>query len=210
MYTPSAFKVDDLPALHDMMRVHSFATLIASENEAFEVSHLPLLLEDRGAYGTLIGHMARANNQWKLFDGRRTALAIFHGPHAYISPSWYQTHPSVPTWNYVAIHASGSPRLVDNPAEALDILTKTVAKYESAFEKPWKMEIEEELLQKLMAQIVMFEMEITHLEGKFKLGQNRPAKDFPGVIDALQKSNDTSARETANLMAHYKKIEDLT
>jgi len=190
-----------------MMRAYSFATLVASENETFEVSHLPLLLEERGPSGTLIGHMARANDQWKLFDGQRSALAIFHGPHAYISPSWYQTHPSVPTWNYVAIHATGHPRPIGDPEQALEILVKTVTKYEGSFDKPWKMDFEETHLQKLLSQIVAFEMEIVHLEGKFKLGQNRPAKDFPGVIEALQKSNDTAARDTAKLMAQYKKFE---
>ena len=117
MYTPESFKVSDLPTLHAEMERSNFATMISPEPEGgLQVTHLPLLLKsDHGRLGTLAGHVAKANPHWKLFGTRRETLAIFHGPHAYVSPRWYRTEVAVPTWNYVAVHAFGTPRIVQDP-----------------------------------------------------------------------------------------------
>ncbi|HYG74689.1 MAG TPA: FMN-binding negative transcriptional regulator [Planctomycetota bacterium] len=197
MYIPAAFNVDDLPTLHAFMRQHSFATLVTPHGKECAVSHVPLLIEDGGRLGRLVGHVARANEHWKTLAAGADTLAIFHGPHAYISPSWYQTQPSVPTWNYAAVHASGRASLIEEASAVHELLVKMVRFYESSFAKPWQ--ADEEFLRKLMPQIVAFEIEITKVEGKFKLSQNRP-KDIPSVIAALEQSSDAAARETAALM----------
>ena len=117
MYTPESFKVSDLQTLHLDMERWNFATLITPEAEGgLQVTHLPLLLKrDAGGLGILAGHMAKANAHWKAFNADRESLAIFHGPHAYISPRWYHTDQAVPTWNYVVVHAFGRPRLWKEP-----------------------------------------------------------------------------------------------
>src|SRR5687767_4420480 len=111
MYIPRAFQETRAEAIHDLIRAHSFGLLVSRQGETMEASHLPFLLDDgRGLHGTLVGHMARANPQWQALQEGAEALVIFSGPHAYISPSWYEIHPSVPTWNYATVHAYGTPR----------------------------------------------------------------------------------------------------
>ena len=126
MYTPSAFAEHDPARLHDFIRRHGFATLVTHGEGGLVASHLPLLLDaDAGPQGVLLGHMARANPQWRSVAGQ--ALAVFHGPHAYISPAWYGSHGTVPTWNYVAVHAHGDVHLVEDEGGLLDILRRSVA-----------------------------------------------------------------------------------
>jgi len=202
VYIPDAFGETDQAALHQLIRDNSFATLIAHSGGALFASHLPLLLDSaRGDCGTLRGHMARANPQWRDFKDGAEALAIFQGPHAYISPSWYETHPSVPTWNYVAVHAYGIPRSIEDRAELRDLLTASVRLYESGFEQPWEFDLPEDFAEKMINMIVGFEIPIGRLEGKFKLNQNRSAADRRGVIRALERSPDPVARAIAELMA---------
>jgi len=113
MYIPEAFREDRLDVLHSLMREHSFATIVSSGEAGLMATHLPLLLDaTRGPKGTIVGHMARANPHWQDFRGDVEALMIFQGPHGYVSPSWYTTPYAVPTWNYVAVHAYGRPRLI--------------------------------------------------------------------------------------------------
>src|SRR5260370_40830619 len=117
MYIPKAFREDDIKTLHTFMREYSFATLVTQQEGMPFASHLPFLLDrEQGPYGTLLAHMARANPQWRDFDGTQEALVIFQGPHAYISPSWYQASLSVPTWNYAVAHAYGQPRIIEDQA----------------------------------------------------------------------------------------------
>ncbi len=202
MYIPDAFREADQTTLHQVIRDHSFATLVSHSAGALFASHLPLLLDAaRGDRGTLRGHMARANPQWRDFNDGAEVLAIFHGPHAYISPSWYETHPAVPTWNYVAVHAYGIPRMIEDRAELLELLKASVQLYESGFEKPWQLDVPEKFLEKMMDMIVGFEIPISRLEGKLKLNQNRPAADRGSVIRELNRSSDPVAIAIAELMA---------
>lgn len=190
MYIPEAFKVVDAKRLHTVIERHSFATLVTTPDGVPFASHLPLLFDaTRGAHGTLIGHMARANPQWQHFRDGREALAIFQGPHGYISPTWYATAPAVPTWNYVAIHAYGIPRLVTDEGELAGRLDELIQKYESALPIPWSGELPAEFKAKLLQAIVGFEIPVTRIEGKFKLGQNRAAADVAKVCSALQADN---------------------
>src|SRR5207247_7760301 len=128
--------------LHAFMRQHSFGLVVSQQAGRLEASHLPLLLDaDRGPCGTLLGHMARANPQWRGFQADSELLVIFSGPHAYISPSWYETRLSVPTWNYAAVHAYGTPRLIEEPASLRRILVALVQTHEAPLDDPWPMDL---------------------------------------------------------------------
>jgi transcriptional regulator len=182
VYIPEAFRETRTERLHAFMRQHSFALVVSHRGDRLEASHLPLLLEaDRGPCGTLVGHMARANLQWRSFEADSELLVIFSGPHAYISPSWYENHPSVPTWNYAAVHAYGIPRLVENPAALRPILEALVRTHEADRDNPWTMDLPDDYLERMVKAIVGFEIEITRLEGKLKLGQNRTQGDPASV-----------------------------
>src|SRR5579863_5827453 len=139
MYIPKAFREDNLETLQTFMRDYSFATLITVQDGAPQVSHVPFIPDtQRGPYGTLRAHLARGNQQWRHLDGQREALVIFQGPHAYVSPSWYEVELSVPTWNYAVVHAYGVPRLIEEPGELYALLQTLVKENEAGFEHPWK------------------------------------------------------------------------
>jgi transcriptional regulator len=201
MYIPSYFRVEDPKKIAEFIRQYSFATLITvDENEPF-ASHLPMLFRPQtGDRGTLLSHMARANPQWRHFAAGREALAIFHGPHSYISPAWYKTEVAVPTWNYAVVHAYGVPTAFSEPERVVALLRETVSFYESSFERPWPGDLPEDYRDKLMQGIVAFEMPLTRVEAKFKLGQNRPQADIQGVFDALVRLGDTESGTLAQLM----------
>jgi len=138
MYIPPAFRIDDASKLTAFIRHHSFATLITHDGTAPFASHVPMLVRpDAGEHGTLVSHLARANPQWQHFASGQEALAIFHGPHSYISPSWYQTAPAVPTWNYAAVHAYGVPAILSDREQVAALLRELIATYEASMEKPW-------------------------------------------------------------------------
>jgi transcriptional regulator len=194
MYIPPAFREDDLAVLHALMRDYSFAILVTQQGGAPVATHLPLLLDrERGPYGTLIGHMSRANAQWTSFSGAQEALVIFQGPHAYITPSWYEPGVNVPTWNYAAVHAYGVPRIIEEYAELVKQLERLIQTYESGFAQPWKIDYPEETLRGKVKGIVGFEIEITRLEGKLKMSQNRSETDQDRVAAELKTSQDSLA-----------------
>ena len=137
MYIPRHFHETDPARLFALMEQHRFALLVTSEGGVPVATHLPLLVERDAARGDrLVGHMARANPQWRAFSEEREVLAIFEGPHAYVSPSWYAEQPSVPTWNFAAVHAYGRPRVLEDPAEVLRVLRASVDTFEAGFERP--------------------------------------------------------------------------
>jgi transcriptional regulator len=195
MYVPPAFQEKDRDVLLRFIERYSFATFITG-GDTPQVTHLPLLL-DRAA-NTLQGHFAKANAHWRALDGTREALAIFHGPHAYVSPAWYHASgPAVPTWNYAVVHASGVPEIRSDAAWLKGFVARLTAAYESQRETPWKDALPENFRAAMLTQIVGFEMPVTSLVGKFKLNQNRSAADQEGVIAGLEASGDT---ELAALM----------
>lgn len=202
MYVPQEFVQEDKQVLHAFMREHSFATLITQQAGAPFATHVPLLLHsDEGEHGTLIGHMARANPQWQQFSGVTEALAIFHGPHAYVSPAWYPGGQGVPTWNYATVHAYGAPRLIEGDDALLGVLKEITGFYESGYEMPWQLDVTNERLKKLTSAIVGFKIPIIRLEGKFKLSQNRGLVDQLAVAEKLGQG-DPASRAVANLMQH--------
>jgi transcriptional regulator len=180
MYRPPYSRLDDEALAYAIMRAHPFATLVtmpAAGDEPF-VSHLPFLVEP----GALVAHMARANPQWRHFDGRPVKV-VFSGSHAYVSPRWYAAPAEqVPTWNYVAVHATGIPELLDG-AGTLDALDRLVAQEEAAFTDPWR--AEPALRGELAKAIVAFRIRLTRVEGKLKLSQNRDPEDARRVREAL-------------------------
>lgn len=201
MYIPAWFREDDPTVLHDLMRQYSFGALVTvAEGRPF-ATHLPFLLQaEDGGTGTLRAHMARANPQWRHFEAGGEALVIFQGPHTYISPSWYEVHPSVPTWNYAVVHAYGTPRLLDDDA-LYDVLRASVETYEAPSVQPWSMSaLTEEFVQNKMRAVVGFEIAITRLEGKFKLSQNRSETDRERVIVMLESSGHPENRDVAAWM----------
>lgn len=201
MYTPESFKTDNLPQLHALMRRYPFALLLTEHRGEITASHLPFMVTpDGGPQGTLLAHMARANPHWQLFDGQRQALVIFTGPHAYISPSWYQNPVTVPTWNYAVVHAHGRPVIVKDKTRVRRMLERLVNEHEAYVDPPWSTAQAGEYVHQQLDYIVAFELEITRLEGKFKLNQNRSRTDQEGVVRALADSDDPLKREVAELM----------
>jgi transcriptional regulator len=201
MYIPSAFEITDLSKIGEVISSNSFATLISKDGETLFASHLPFLYKpDQGVKGKLISHMAKANRHWQLFHEKQEVLVIFNGPHAYISPNWYATDVAVPTWNYVTVHVYGIPRIMQTEAELNAVLDETVKKHESGLPNPWTPNLPDELKAKLNLMIVGFEIEITRIEGKFKLGQNRSKEDQEKMLKTLQTSGDSESIRLANLM----------
>lgn len=202
MYNPPSFREERPKVLQTLIRQNSFGTLVSASGGELVATHLPFLLDtDRGPHGTLIGHMARANGQWRTFEGGGEVLVLFQGPHAYISPSWYTTALSVPTWNYVAVHAYGCPRLVEGAALHA-ILEATVREFEEPRAEPWRLaQLPDDFVQNLMRAIVGFEIPISRLEGKRKLSQNRPDADRLGAVDGLRGEHDPASLSIADLMA---------
>lgn len=197
MYIPPYFREDRLEVLHEIIRQHSFATLVSQHEGSLIASHLPFLLD--GERNVLRSHMARPNPQWKEL-GEREVMVIFQGPHAYISPSWYETKLAVPTWNYVTVHAYGAAKVIDDESAVRAIVTDTVYQHESGRAEPWPMQLPEEYMSKLLRGIVGFEIAITRLEGKLKLNQNRSAVDTQGVIAGLLGDGDSAGGELATWM----------
>jgi transcriptional regulator len=186
--------------LHALMEAHGFATLISPDAPDPMITHLPLLLErGRGELGTLIGHVARGNPHWKRLRDNPSALALFHGPHTYVSPGIYAHHPSVPTWNYAVVHAHGSATLIEDPAVVESSMRRMVEQYESDRANRWHMQLPREYADKMLGGVAGFELRITRLEGKFKLSQNRPPGDMQRVTEALEQGSPAD-REVARLM----------
>lgn len=184
MYIPSTFRETDADRLHAFLHANSFALLVNHSNQGLEGSHLPLLFEPKaGPHGSLFGHMARANTQWQRCEDE--VLAIFSGPHAYVSPSWYGSPDMVPTWNYLAVHVRGRMETIDEPGQLLDILKRTVDRYERTMPQPWSFSEEDPFIHRLLAGIVGFRIEITSIEGKWKLNQNHPVERRKNVIREL-------------------------
>jgi transcriptional regulator len=204
MYTPPAFAALDRQFLHEFVRRYSFATLITADAEPC-VTHLPLILDETaGPSGTLYGHFARPNTHWKLDHQKHSSIAIFHGPHAYISPTFYPDGAlAVPTWNYAAVHARGHLRLIEEMDQAKPIIGRMIRFYESGSARPWPNPLPAELFEKMMRGIVVFEMPIESIEGKFKLSQNRSVADQRGAISGLRSRGDSESLLLADFAARY-------
>tara|TARA_R110001592_G_scaffold230932_1_gene487956 strand:- start:6004 stop:6639 length:636 start_codon:yes stop_codon:yes gene_type:complete len=203
MYIPKHFADPNTAKAAEIIKTYPFAILMTSSSSGAspEVTHLPLLIRDTPSGPCLIGHVARANPHWKMFDGKTSAVAIFSGPDAYVSPTWYDTPEMVPTWNYAAVHVHGCPIAMDDMTAARAALADLVAAFESPETGNWSMDrLTEERIQRQLKAIVAFEMPIENIESKLKLSQNRSAADIKGVTGALMNSAHEGGRETARMM----------
>ena len=205
MYTPSHFALEDDPAAQRIMRKYNFATLVSGTQTDVMASHLPLLWTSQGGqYGSLRGHMARENPQWKQFADGGEILAIFLSDHAYISPNWYVSGPAVPTWNYSAVHAYGTPSLIEETCCIKDLLRGMVE-----FEDPdpgnaWPDTADyKKLVEEMIPHIVAFDISIVRLHSKAKLSQNRPETDRRQVMDNLRSSANAGAQKVAEDMEAF-------
>jgi transcriptional regulator len=200
MYIPAAFAESDQAKLHDFIEWHSFGLLVSQQDGIPFATHLPFLLErDAGAQGRLIGHVARANPQWRQADGQ-TVLAIFSGPHVYVSPSWYEAEQVVPTWNYVAVHVYGQLTVVEDREVLRELVRKMVAVYERAMARPWMFDGSTVFMERMLTQIVGFHIPIQRIEGKWKLNQNHPVERRKKVIGVLEELGDENSQAVAAMM----------
>lgn len=207
MYIPRSFAEPDRGALHDFIDAHPLGAIITASGEhGFYATHLPLMLDrDRGAFGVLQGHVARANPHHERAASGDQTLVIFSGPDAYITPSMYAAKREhgkvVPTWNYIAVHATGVLRFIDDHAFLMTHLDRLTDRHEASQSHPWAMhDAPLDFLEQLARATIGVEIEITALEGKFKLSQNRSADDVHGVIAGLGASASPKDRAVADAM----------
>ena len=202
MYVPPAFAETDRARLFDFVAAHSFGLLVSNTDARGELvaSHLPLLVErDAVPGGRLVGHMARANPQWRTIDGCQV-LCVFSGPHAYVSPTWYEAEDVVPTWNYVAVHVYGTCGIIDDDEATRRIVARYVETYERSLPVPWQLDQGTRYFEKLVKLIVGFQIDVERIEGKWKLGQNHSVERREKAAGHLAARNDVNSQEIARLM----------
>lgn len=200
MYVPPHNRESDPAVLLAFMRAYSFATLVTSQHDALTATHLPFAIEQAGEQVTLVTHMSRANPQWQALDPAREVLVIFQEPHAYVSPSHYERPMSVPTWNYIAIHAYGSPRILPDPEAKQRALTQIMATYEAGFIAQWQ-SYPPEFQQAKLKGIVAFEIPITRLDARFKLSQDRTPTERATISAHLEASPDSAQATIGTMMS---------
>ena len=205
MYIPKINKLTEQETIYRFMQENSFAIIVSELNGEIIATHMPVELEenDKGEK-VLRSHMAKQNPQWNNFEKAEQLLVIFNGPHTYISSSWYD-HVNVPTWNYIAVHVYGKPRILDEE-ETIGVLTRLVNRYENASEKPFKMEnLSEDYLQSHLKALVAFEISIDRIDAKQKLSQNRNEHNYDLVINELNKREDAQSDAVKKEMERIKK-----
>lgn len=206
MYIPKHFEETRIDVLHGLIKAHPFSALVISVDGELIVNHLPLLIySDQGEFGTLRGHVARANPLWRHLDGATGAVAIFQGPQTYISPSWYPSKHAdgkqVPTWNYAVTHAHGRPRIADDAEWLYAHLNDMTDEHESRQALPWKVaDAPKDFTDKLLGAIVGIEMPIMRIEGKWKASQNRTRGDRLGVAAGLASKSDDQSQAMAEMV----------
>jgi transcriptional regulator len=204
VYTPEHFNATDRAAIARLMHDHPFATLISPVAPEPLISHVPLLLVPGcEPHGTLIGHVARANPHWRE-AALAESIAVFHGPHAYVSPTWYADPArSVPTWNYAVVHAFGSLEIIDDPVDTRRVLEALVHRFEANRDAPWSFAMPQRQRDALVGAIVAFRIRIRRLTAKFKLSQNRAAGDRARIAAALDAERYADAALVAEWMRAY-------
>jgi transcriptional regulator len=206
MYEVEAFREQPVELLHALIQAHPLATLVAVTGEGLEANHLPLLIDPEPApYGTLRGHVARANPLWRTIQAETEVLAVFQGPQGYITPSWYptkaQTGKVVPTWNYAVVHAHGTLRIYHDTEWLRNLVTRLTASQESPRDKPWLVaDAPPDYVDIMLKAIVGIEIPVTRLQGKWKLSQNRLPQDRDGVIAGLEVNGDAASRAMLDAM----------
>lgn len=199
MYIPKHFEEKDRAKLVEFMKEYNFATLVNSAKKRYWATHLPFLIEESGGGIYLKAHMAKANPQWANFKPDEEVLVIFQEPHAYISPKLYEEQVSVPTWNYIAVHAYGVPQIMPSIEERISLLEDSFKVFESSFKDQWNT-LPEDYKNELLDGIVAFSIKVTNIEGKFKLSQNRTEGDRGRIIQNLEGKSDKVKQDIAVFM----------
>ena len=202
MYTPPSFQVSDSAQIYAFVKQHSFGLLLTTDGNTIHDTHTPFLLADDNTL--LLGHIAKANPHWKTWDSATTAKALFTGPHAYISPSYYISEFNVPTWNYTAVSVSGPLSIIHEQKQVLTFINLLVAQHEEANSVPWSLNSSDKRYLQLLDSIVVFQLEISEIEATFKLNQNKSSKDQQSVIHHLATSATSTENEVASLMQNSK------
>jgi transcriptional regulator len=201
VYVPEYFRVRDHEDAIKFMRANPFAILVSPTDAGPFATHLPLFVRTEKGHEKVVlrGHVAKANPHWHYLKQRPQCLTIFHGPHSYISPSNYTERESVPTWNYGAVHLYGNAQVFSSPEALQGILDELIHTFEPAYASQWA-SLDEGFRERMLKQIVGFEIEVTKMEAKFKLGQNRLREDQQNMIASLEKADDTAVSRVARLM----------
>jgi transcriptional regulator len=202
MYTPRDYVEDDPVALARIIAARPFAVIVSAGPEGPVGTHLPFVLDGpAGPDGRLLAHMAKGNPQAQAFDGNTSALVVFSGAHAYVSPRWYANPRNVPTWNYEAVHVTGCPRLISDPAETRSCVARLATAVESGTATPWTLDsADADYIDGMLKGIVAFEISIQVIEGKRKMGQNRTPEDRQAAAKVLRQADDTMAQEVGRMM----------
>lgn len=207
MYRVAAFSEDRVTVMHALIRAHPLATLVTAVGGVLEANHIPMLIDPAPApHGTLRGHVARANPLWRERHEGGEALAVFQGPQAYVTPSWYpskrDTGKVVPTWNYAVVHARGPLVVRDDRAWLRDLVSRLTDLQEAGLPQPWGIaDAPADYIERMLEAIVGIEIPVVQLQGKWKVSQNRPEADRSGVIDGLVRRGDAQALAMAELVA---------
>lgn len=199
MYIPEFNRVRDHAEAVSFVRANPFAILVSGSDGGPFATHIPILARDADSQLVLHGHMAKANPHWRLLENNQESLAIFHGPHAYISPSLYESRESVPTWNYAAVHVYGHARVVSEPERLLEETREIINAFDPSYFAQWSA-LSDKFRYGMLKQIVGFELAATRIEAKFKISQNRSKKDQAAVIASLEQSADSAVSGIARLM----------
>jgi len=199
LYIPEHFRVEDHAKALAFMRANPFTILVSNTAEGPFASHLPLVIRADGDHLTLRGHVAKANPHWRYLEADPKCLTIFHGPHAYISPTNYNTSENVPTWNYATVHIHGNASTLHAPEDLLRILHELIPLFEPTYADQWS-SLNDAYRQRMLSHIVGFEVAVTKIEAKFKLSQNRMRDEQQKVIESLSLVPDTAVSSTATLM----------
>lgn len=202
MYTPDQYENENLEEVKEFISKNAFGILVNQTNGRPWATHVPLELDvDSLGKDILVGHIAKANPQWQYFKEDEEVLAIFNGPHSYISSSWYKDE-EVPTWNYIAVHVYGKIKILDK-ADVLESLRKLVDKYEKSLEQPVSIDKLSEATMKQIVGVVGFQIAITEIQATYKLSQTRP-EDHSQIIDQLEKTRNQNSKDVAHCMKHLK------
>ncbi len=202
MYIPEHFRVEDRAAALAFIRANPFAILVSSTNDVPFATHVPVVIREDADHLVIRGHVAKANPHWRYLQEQPQCLMIFHGPHAYISPSHYDTREVVPTWNYGAVHVYGNARTYSASEDLLGMLSDLIPTFEAAYSEQWA-SLSEPYRTRMLSHIVGFEIAATKVEAKMKLSQNRTREEQQHVIDSLSAADDTAISGTARLMCEH-------
>ncbi|MCH7737885.1 MAG: FMN-binding negative transcriptional regulator [Chloroflexi bacterium] len=200
MYLPKHYAVTDRSKMFEFMRSNNFGILFSHTGDEPMASHLPFMTDETGGEeGLILGHMAKANPQWRYADGQQV-LVVFHGPHTYVSPTWYQEEDVVPTWNYVAVHAAGVFRAIEDRDGLEESVGRLLDQHEASQPKPWQQDFSTGYSDQMLKRISAFEIEITSLQGKWKLNQNHPEHRRRLVSEQLKTLGGEANLQIAGLM----------